>query len=174
MDPAAVPAVPDGLRLSEWIESRGVSRSTTYSLLRLAGIEPEARRVDGSRKPVSFLTAAQLVVMDAMAEQLRDGRTLAQLSAMVPTRTVRDDPGQDPEPSETIPDGSPDDPGLSRPLTLPERLQALQLALDTGAPLSTADVAQLLGARPGGPEVQRGRVLAVRHARNVWTLEAIE
>ena len=143
---AAVEAVPDGLRLSDWIAGSGISRSTAYELLKLAAIEPEPRRVEGSRKPVSFLTTKQLPIMEGMARQLRDGRSLADLSAMVPSRT----------------------------LNLLERLQAIDVAIATGAPLSTADVEQLLGARPGGHEVARGRVLAVREARNCWRLESID
>jgi hypothetical protein len=54
---------------------------------------------------------------------------------------------------------------------LRRRLAALRDAVDLGAPLSTAEVALLLGARPGGAEVVRGRLRAVRQARNVWTIE---
>ncbi|MFN9695528.1 MAG: hypothetical protein ACK52U_03040 [Synechococcaceae cyanobacterium] len=53
---------------------------------------------------------------------------------------------------------------------LRQRLEALQLALQTGAPLSTAEVAHLLGARPGAAEVQRGGVTARRMGRNLWKL----
>ena len=54
---------------------------------------------------------------------------------------------------------------------LRRRLAALRDAVDLGAPLSTAEAALLLGARPGGAEVVRGRLRAVRQARNVWTIE---
>lgn len=53
---------------------------------------------------------------------------------------------------------------------LHQRLEALQLALQTGAPLSTAEVAHLLGARPGATELQRGGVTARRLGRNLWKL----
>ncbi len=53
---------------------------------------------------------------------------------------------------------------------LRQRLELVQLALDTGAPLSTAEVTHLLGARPGSAEVVRGGLLARRLGRNVWTL----
>ena len=46
----------------------------------------------------------------------------------------------------------------------------MHLALDTGAPLSTAEVTLLLGARPGAPVVQRGGLRARRLSRNVWKL----
>ena len=53
---------------------------------------------------------------------------------------------------------------------LRQRLELVQLALDTGAPLTTAEVSQLLGARPGAPLVQRGGLRAKRLSRNVWKL----
>ena len=54
--------------------------------------------------------------------------------------------------------------------TLRHRLELVQLALQTGAPLSTAEVTHLLGARPGSAVVQRGGLTARRLSRNVWKL----
>jgi hypothetical protein len=54
--------------------------------------------------------------------------------------------------------------------TLRHRLELVQLALQTGAPLSTAEVTHLLGARPGSAVVQRGGLHARRLSRNVWKL----
>ena len=53
---------------------------------------------------------------------------------------------------------------------LRQRLELVQLAIETGAPLSTAEVSQLLGARPGSAVVQRGGLRARRLGRNVWKL----
>lgn len=53
---------------------------------------------------------------------------------------------------------------------LRQRLELIQLALQTGAPLSTAEVTQLLGARPGAAAVERGGLAARRLSRNVWKL----
>jgi hypothetical protein len=53
---------------------------------------------------------------------------------------------------------------------LRQRLELVQLAIDTGAPLSTAEVSQLLGARPGAADVLRGGLRARRLGRNVWKL----
>ena len=53
---------------------------------------------------------------------------------------------------------------------LRQRLDLTDLAIRTGAPLSTAEVAQLLGARPGSAVVQRGGLVARRLGRNVWRL----
>lgn len=53
---------------------------------------------------------------------------------------------------------------------LRQRLEITDLAIRTGAPLSTAEVAQLMGARPGAPLVERGGLTARRLGRNVWKL----
>ncbi len=53
---------------------------------------------------------------------------------------------------------------------LRQRLELVQLALDTGAPLSTAEITLLLGARPGSADVVRGGLRARRLGRNVWKL----
>ena len=54
--------------------------------------------------------------------------------------------------------------------SLRQRLELTDLALRTGAPLSTAEVTFLLGARPGGEAVERGGLRAQRLSRNVWRL----
>lgn len=53
---------------------------------------------------------------------------------------------------------------------LKARLEAIALAIQTGAPLSTQEVAALLGARPGTAQVRRAGVTATRISRNVWQL----
>ena len=53
---------------------------------------------------------------------------------------------------------------------LRQRLELTQLDLQTGAPLSTAEVTYLMGARPGGADVERGGLRARRVSRNVWKL----
>lgn len=54
--------------------------------------------------------------------------------------------------------------------SLHRRLEVIQLALQTGAPLTTAEVTRLLGARPGAEVVERGGLIARRISRNVWKL----
>ena len=45
-------------------------------------------------------------------------------------------------------------------MALRQRLELTALAIETGAPLSTADVTQLLGARPGSAEAERGWLIS--------------
>lgn len=54
--------------------------------------------------------------------------------------------------------------------TLRQRLELTDLALKTGAPLSTAEVTLLMGARPGSAHVERAGLVARRLSRNVWKL----
>ena len=61
-------------------------------------------------------------------------------------------------------EGNADLQGLRR------RLELTDLAIRTGAPLSTAEVTALLGARPGSAVVERGGLVARRISRNVWKL----
>jgi hypothetical protein len=50
------------------------------------------------------------------------------------------------------------------------RLEAISLAIQTGAPLTTQEVTLLLGARPGTAVVRRAGITAQRISRNVWQL----
>lgn len=57
---------------------------------------------------------------------------------------------------------------------LRQRLELTQLALQTGAPLTTAEVSQLLGVRPTSESVERAGIRARRLSRNVWKLARAE
>lgn len=63
-----------------------------------------------------------------------------------------------------------EDGGSCDVASLRQRLELTDLALRTGAPLSTAEVTYLLGARPGAELVERGGLRARRVSRNVWKL----
>ena len=58
--------------------------------------------------------------------------------------------------------------------SLRQRLELISLALQTSAPLSTSEVAYLLGARPGSSKTERGGLMARRISRNVWKLSRTE
>ncbi len=53
---------------------------------------------------------------------------------------------------------------------LRNRLELTDLAIKTGAPLSTQEITLLMGAKPGKTKVQRGGLLATKISRNVWKI----
>ena len=53
---------------------------------------------------------------------------------------------------------------------LRNRLELTELAIKTGAPLSTTEVSLLMGAKPGKSKVERGGLLATKISRNVWKI----
>ena len=55
-------------------------------------------------------------------------------------------------------------------ISLRQRLEIIGMAIETGAPLTTCEVTQLLGAKPGASQIERGGLLARRISRNVWKL----
>lgn len=67
-----------------------------------------------------------------------------------------------------------EDGGQADLTALRQRLELTQLALQTGAPLTTAEVTQLLGIRPTSEAVERGGLKARRISRNVWKLSRID
>jgi hypothetical protein len=67
-----------------------------------------------------------------------------------------------------------EDGGSADLIALRQRLELVSLALQTGAPLSTAEVTALMGARPGAAVVERGGLKARRLSRNVWKLSKVE
>lgn len=67
-----------------------------------------------------------------------------------------------------------EDGGQADLAALRQRLELTQLALQTGAPLTTAEVTQLLGVRPTSETVERGGLKARRLSRNVWKLSRLD
>ena len=53
---------------------------------------------------------------------------------------------------------------------LRDRLELTELAIRTGAPLTTSEVTILMGAKPGKSKVERGGLLAIKISRNVWKI----
>ncbi|MFM8259001.1 MAG: hypothetical protein ACKN83_04130 [Vulcanococcus sp.] len=66
-----------------------------------------------------------------------------------------------------------EDGGRCDVAALRQRLELTDLALRTGAPLTTAEVSYLLGAKPGAETVERGGLRARRISRNVWKLSQV-
>lgn len=182
MESAAIQATPSGCLFADWIARRGVSKSTAYAWRSALRIEPQRRRVAG--RVEVWLSAEQEALLDAYAEALGKGATAAEALAAVglPAAPPESDgaagliPVESAGPAGLVPLDSngpppavpPDSAGIQQ---LRARMAALRDAVELGAPLSTAEVALLMGARPGGAVVVRGRLRVVREARNLWTIE---
>lgn len=178
--PQAIDATPSGCLFADWISRRGCAKSTAYRMRSELGISCEKRR-QGTTVEV-WLSAADEALLDAYADALGRGLGTAEALAAVGRpgpaggalmesdgahRSGAIVPSDSIEPTPAPPMES-DGAALQ---ALRWRLAALRDAVELGAPLSTAEVAMLLGARPGGAQVTRGRLQAVRQARNVWTIE---
>ena len=97
-----IDVLPTGLkRFSEWHEEMGVSRSMAYQLLKLLEIEPEQRRVPGSKKPASFLTLEQQQELLETVQLLNQGYSIPMLQEMRDKQETPANAG-----AETVPEQS--------------------------------------------------------------------
>lgn len=153
---AITPEIDASVRFSTWYEERGVARSTAFKLLALSGLELEKRRVEGSRSPVSFLSADQQEKLDFLADQLEQGKTMADLEAAIkPSRDVSTPvtkPSQDvsalADPSALVALASAMAAQLAPapdPLTAARRIKE---AADLSVWLSNDEAAAMLGVAP--------------------------
>jgi hypothetical protein len=162
---AAVEAQPSGQRLSQWIEAAPIGKTAAYELLKALGITPAKTRFPGSAAAVSMLTAEQAAIMDRAAEQVAAGRSIAELTAITTRpRTAVNTTDEAQGGKVTAQDQA----------ALLARLEAAERAIRSGLPLTTGEVTWIMGARPGAATVTRGRIIATRHGRNVWSLARIE
>ena len=182
MESAAIQATPSGCLFADWIARRGVSKSTAYAWRSALRIEPQRRRMAG--RVEVWLSAEQEALLEAYAEALGKGATGTEALAAVGLQPI---PPESDGPAGLIPMDSTGIDGLipldsnGPPPRVPAestgiqqlraRLAALRDAVELGAPLSTAEASLLMGARPGGAVVVRGRLRAVRESRNCWTIE---
>jgi hypothetical protein len=182
MESAHAIAELDAIRLSDWIEATGLSRSTAYELLKLLGIEPEARRVPTSRKPVSHLSAEQIQQLQPWANELASGATLPQIRE----RLGRNDnvPDTSPKRSEIVPADQlvaalaaiAGQQQQAQPVDPLRCARALAEAAELGVPLSSQELAGVVGMSPAtvsswpdGHQPRPGFVLRREKAGNaVW------
>jgi hypothetical protein len=164
----AVDAVPDGERLSSLIERLPLSRGSVFELVRALGIETAKGPGPGGRGRVAWLSAADAVRLEDAAAEVAAGRLrIADAGGALAPSPQR--PQTPPIlPTEAVSADSADGAGLL------QRIQAAEAAARVGFPLSTAEVAWILGAKPGAPVVARAGLRAERMARNVWRLQSAE
>jgi hypothetical protein len=171
----AINAHPSGMTLASWSEARRVSKTSTFRLLKLAGLELGKARMPGINKPVSWLEQHQVDALDHLHRQLEAGMSLAKLEAELASALAPPAPARL---ARNVSAPSTPSPSAEALLT---RLQAVESAIRSGAKLTTAEAKLLIGARPEGETTfQLGRVIARRASKpdgsgtlqNAWTLEA--
>lgn len=160
----AADAVLDGVRLAELIESLPVSRGSVFELVKALGIETMKGPGPGGRGRVAWVGSHDADKLEAAAREVAAGRLrIADVGAIVQRQQT---PQAMPTVAPAVSPDSADGDGLL------QRIEAAERALRTGFPLSTAEVAWIIGARPGAAVVDRGGIRAERLARNVWRLSA--
>jgi hypothetical protein len=165
----AVDAVPDGERLSSLIERLPISRGSVFELVRVMGIETMKGPGPGGRGRVAWLSAADAARLKDAAEEVAAGhlRIADAGGALAPSLQHLGTPPTLPtEAASAGSAGSADSAGLL------QRIQAAEAAARVGFPLSTSELAWILGARPGAAVVTRAGLRAERTARNVWRLRS--
>lgn len=163
---AVAQALPDGVRLAELTEALPLGKTSMFELVKALGIVTTKGPGPGGKGRVAWLTGADAMrlkkaAMDVAAGRLRiaDVGALPQAPRTPATlRTLLMQP-----PAESADAGDP--------AVLLQRMEAAQRAIRAQFPLTTAEVALIIGVRPGGPVVTRGGILARRLARNLWRLE---
>lgn len=164
MDLEITPTEPDGIRLSEWQVWSGLSRSTLYELLKLLKIEPEGRRVATSRKLVSYLSAAQVQILEQWSAAIKNGATMPQIRERIGSSEIV--PVTNPIPSETIPGSSE----TVQDSDLIPRLEAAERAIASGLGLTTREVAWIIGVNPGAAHITRAGITCTKTGKNCWLL----
>lgn len=163
----AVDAVPDGITLSELVTQLPLSRASVFEVIKALGVTTSRGPGPGGRGRVAWLSAgeAQRVSEAAIAVHLRQIR-ISDLAQGRPS----------PATPQTLPGAAlaaSADPGdRVDAARLQARLRAAELAISSGLGLTTAEAAWILGAKPAGAMVTRGRVVAIRAGFNCWTLSA--
>ena len=157
-----IDVLPDGLkRFSEWHEEVGISRSMAYQLLKLLEIEPEMRRVPGSKKPASFLTLEHQQKLLETVRMVNEGYSIPMLQDMRDQAKSPASTGSEivsKQSQEIVPTQSTELAVRPSPVPSPKREplaipRALAEAADLNVPLSNAEMAAVLGL--SGTEVDK-------------------
>ena len=161
-----VEAVPvDGLLLTEWAEQNDVGKTTSYALIRILktmGIVPKLFRRKGASKPSPYLDGDALHVINMLLTQHRDGKSIASLEAENSSAIAQ----AQPETNATAFDGN----NSFTPTSLLNRLQAAELAISTGLPLTRQEACWILGVSEKSRLPENTRIRIGRTSFQKWTL----
>ena len=107
-------------------------------------------------------TQEKLISSSIGTDELSSEKTLGLVSLSLMQKLSQKDPS-----FSWLIDENSDSKNLNN---LRNRLELTELAIKTGAPLSTSEVSILMGAKPGKSKVERGGLLATKISRNVWKI----
>ena len=115
----------------------------------------------------NFMVTSQKKALDSTSSEneLSTDQTLGLVSLSLMQKLSQKDPS-----FSWLVDTKPDQINLKK---LRDRLELIELAINTGAPLTTSEVSILMGAKPGKSKIERGGLLAAKIARNVWKLSKL-
>lgn len=160
---ALVDAIPDGQLLADWAQQHDVGKTTTYAFVRILkamGMEPKTVRKKGASKSTPFLEGQVLDAMNHLLLQHRDGKTVAALEAEHATAIV----------ATALPFSEPTSNDPFNPTILLSRLQAADLAISTGLPLSKKELAWIVGVAETSKLPENTRIRIGRTSLHKWTL----
>lgn len=161
---ALVEGVPDGMLLAEWAEQNDVGKTTSYAfikILKTMGIELRSVRKKGASKPSPFLEGQALAAINHLLGQHRNGKSIAQLEADHIAAIVAA-----PQPSS-----APLTTEVFDPSSLLNRLQAAELAISTGLPLTRQEIGWIIGMADTS-RIPATRIRIGRTSLQKWTLLA--
>jgi len=159
-------ATADGVRLAELCAALPLSRASVFEVVKALGIATIKGPGPGGRGRVSWVSSSDAELISGAAHAVHRGDVrIADLSR--PTRPTaptlaRRAPAAASAATADAPDAGP----------FLQRLEAAERAINSGLGLTTAEVAWVLGVRPGGPVVTRGGITATHTGYNCWRLSA--
>jgi hypothetical protein len=166
-DPAAlVEGVPDGLLLNEWAEQNDVGKTNSYTfikILKAMGVEVKMLKRKGVARATAFLEGTSMDAINHLLMQHRQGKSLAQLEADHTSALV---------PAETATPAAVEDKSTFSPSGLLLRMQAAELAITTGMPLSKKEMAWIIGVSDVSKIPANTRIRIGRTSLQKWTLLA--
>ncbi len=170
---ASLAAVADGLTLPQWQEAHGIGQSTAYSLLRLVermGIQLTRMRIGNATKPSVVLEGKSLEAMDRLLARYGSGTSIKALTEEI--EAAASSIQQDPAALPTADDHQADDANDAAvdPDNLLLRLQAAQLAQETGMPLTRRELSWILGSAPKTAFSANAPIRIQKHSSLGWSL----
>ena len=156
-------AAVDGVRLTELIDALPLSRGSVFELVKALGITTTKGPGPNGKGRVAWLSSADADRLHDAAHRVhRSDVRIADLAGGLqrlqtpPTASVA-----------ASADSADPAPFLAR-------LEAAERAIASGLGLTTAEVAWVLGVRPGSTPLTRGGITATRTGWNCWRLESAD